>query len=113
MVVFAESESVPQLVFLLHDAGRQVLPNPEEHEKRPLPSERVDQRREAEPIQQLGVSEEVECFGWSQRLYRTGKVHPSFHPPSVRSRQRVDEEHQEHSRVDTDVIIANSSATRS
>jgi hypothetical protein len=40
----------------------------------------------------------------------TTYIHPSLHPPSAWCGKRVDEEHQQHPRVNADVVVANSPA---
>lgn len=66
MPILLVAQPVSQLVLLLHDAGRQILPYAKEDEESPFPSEWIDQGDEAEPVQQFRVREEIKRFGWSQ-----------------------------------------------
>ncbi len=91
---FSVPEAVPQPVLLLHDAGGQILAYSKKHEESPLPSEGVDQRDKAKPIEQFRVCEEVKCPCWSQRLDGAREVYPPLHPPRMRSSQRIDQKHE-------------------
>ena len=80
--------------------------NPEEDKKRPFPPERVYGHDKYEPVDQFGVGEEIEGLSRRQRLQSACHVDPFLHPELMRGRERVNEEHEEETRVNADVIIA-------
>lgn len=89
-----DAQSIPQTILLLNHSHRQRLSDAEKHEQEPLPAEGVDQRDKDEPVDQLRVGEEVECFGRRERFDRAGEVDPAVHPVGSRCCEWINEEHE-------------------
>ena len=75
----------------------------EEDEERPFPSEGVDGDAEDEPVDQLGVGEEIKGRGWGAGFDEARHVDPFLHPVFLGTGEGVDKEDEEEACVDTDV----------
>ena len=100
-----QPQSVPDRILPPHNLQRQRAAHAAEDEERPLPPERIDDDAEDEPVDQLGVGEEVEGSGRGTTLEELGHVDPPFHPLWSRPRERIDEEHEKEARVDANVVL--------
>ena len=100
-----QPQPVPYRILPPHNLQRQRTAHTAEDEERPLPPERIDDDAEDEPVDQFGVGEEVEGSGRGATLEELGHVDPPLHPLWSRPRERVDEEHEEEARVDSDVVL--------
>lgn len=98
-------QSIPNRILSSHNPQRQRSPDAEEHKERPLPPKGVDGDTEDEPVRQLGVSEEVEGSGRRTAFDELGHVDPFLHPEFLWPCERVDEEHEEQARIDSNVIL--------
>ena len=100
-----QPQSIPNRILSPHNLQRQRTAHTEEDEECPLPPERIDHDAEDEPVDQLGVSEEVEGSGRRTTLDELGHVDPPLHPNWSRPRERIDEEHEKQARVDPNVVL--------
>ena len=105
MTILLHPQPISNRILSPHDAQRQCAADTREHERCPFPPERVYRNAEHEPVHQLRVSEEVEGAGGRTLLDERGHVDPSFHPFLLRRGERVDEEHEEQARVDSNVVL--------
>lgn len=105
MMIPLQPQPIPNGILSPHDTQRQCAANTREHERCPFPPERVDRNAEHKPVHQLRVSEEVEGAGGRTLLDKRGHVDPFFHPFLLRRSERVDEEHEEQARVDSNVVL--------
>lgn len=102
-----QPKSIPNRVLSFDNPHWQRTPNAREHERCPLPPERVDDNAKDEPIHQFRVSEEIEGSSWGTTFDELGHVDPSFHPLFLWPRERVDEEHEKQARIDSNVVLCN------
>lgn len=106
LLVSCLSESTSQFLLLLDNSLRKTRTNPSQYEERPLPPERIDDDDEYEPVDQFGISEKLKGTRRCETFDPASEVDPSLHKSFVRSRERIDEEHDQESSVYADMIIA-------
>jgi hypothetical protein len=83
------------------------MTNSGEYEERPFPSKRINRNAKRKPPDQLEISEEVEGSSRSESFDKASHVNPPLHPESLRPSERIRQEHQEDSSIDSNVPIAN------
>lgn len=105
MTKLPQPEPVPNRVLSLNNAQGQCASNAGEHEEGPLPSERIDDNAEYEPVHQLRVCKEIQGSGWRTTLDELGHVDPSLHPFLLWPGERVDKEHEKQARIDPNVVL--------
>ena len=106
-VLVLVSESITQLIFLLHNTQWQSVSNAEKDKQRPLESKEVNHDDENKPVNEFRVRKEIEGFSRSQLLEKAGHINPFLHPICAWSREWIDREHQKQSCVDANTIITN------
>lgn len=100
-------DPLPQLLLFLHNLPRQRSTDPHEHKRRPLPPEGINHDHEDKPVNQLSISKELERSTRRSLLDEPCEINPELHQSLIRSRQRINEKHEQETRVDADMVVPN------
>ena len=106
MLPLLNAQPIPHLVLLLYHMERQSTANTKKHKECPLPPKWIDGNAEHEPVDEFRIGEEVESFRRRSPLNGSSHIDPLLHPVLMRPSERIDEEHEEETSVDTNVIVS-------